>query len=184
MWLKMISISADIHVRNDALEQYPSPELPLWGGEGSLQQPVQEAHCCGGGCWSLLSPGIAFGVSMSAPHFGGEQPHGLASLLNSLWSAWASLRDRQHVENLQCHLHISTKHLLARANWAAEPVIFNFYSLIIFKIIFMTLIGTEMIFLTSVYAISNLNINLIFFKGILWFSWLREFFLSLFYAFC
>lgn len=29
----------------------------------------------------------------------------------------------------------------------------------------MTLIGTEMIFLTSVYAISNLNINLIFLRG-------------------
>lgn len=51
---------------------------------------------------------------------------------------------------------------LAQAHWTAETVVFNFYSLIICKTIFITLIGTEMMFVMPVYAISNLNINLIF----------------------
>lgn len=64
---------------------------------------------------------------------------------------------------------------LAQGNWTAETVIFNFYGLLIWQTIFITLIGTEMMFVMPVYAISNLNINLIF-KGILWFSWLHGFF--------
>mgnify|MGYP001852599969 FL=1 len=50
----------------------------------------------------------------------------------------------------------------AQANRSAERVIFRFYGLLICMTIFITLTEAEMMFVMSVHAISNLNINLIF----------------------
>lgn len=67
---------------------------------------------------------------------------------------------------------------LVQAKWTAATVIFNFYSLIICQTIFITLIGTEMMFVMPVYTMSNLNINLFFFflRGFCGFLGFMDFF--------